>query len=123
MHIKKHPVRPMNTVGAEKTFDMLCGKWKIIILTNLYKQDCMRYSEIKKELQQYEISNYMLSKSLEELCNDHLVERTVFPEVPPHVEYSPTPKAIELIRIFLQMTEWYTRYRIQELEMLLKQNS
>ncbi len=113
---RDNPVSPMGTVGTEKCLDMISGKWKYSILIRLHKKSPKRYGEIKKELMKYGITNYMLTVSLKELEEDKLVIRKVYPEVPPHTEYSVTQKAIELLKIFIQMTEWYTRYRIKELE-------
>lgn len=109
------PMRKMGEIAFERALDMLSGKWKIVILTNLFKQPSMRYSEIKKSLLEYGITNHMLNTSLRELMDDRLVEKTVYPEVPPHTEYYVTDKAKELLRLMLMMGEWFTRHRIEEL--------
>ena len=114
---------PMGTYGIDAIIEMFSGKWKMMILSDLYKRKDMRYSELKRSLLDYGITNYMLTKSLKELQKDNLVEKIVFPEVPPHTEYRVTPKARELIKLFLRMTEWNTRYRIQEIEAKEKNNS
>ncbi|WP_163718543.1 winged helix-turn-helix transcriptional regulator [Mangrovibacterium lignilyticum] len=63
------------------------GKRKGTIILHLYQGD-KRYSELVKLLP--DISERMLTKQLKELETDGIINRTVFPEVPPRVEYSLT---------------------------------
>lgn len=65
--------------------NVIKGKRKGTIILHLF-QGNKRYSELVKLLP--DISERMLSKQLKELEEDGLIERTVFPEVPPRVEYS-----------------------------------
>ncbi|MDP5105156.1 helix-turn-helix domain-containing protein [uncultured Polaribacter sp.] len=60
------------------------GKRKGTIILHLYQGD-KRYSELVRLLP--DISERMMTKQLKELKDDGLIERTVFPEVPPRVEY------------------------------------
>ncbi|WP_343330364.1 helix-turn-helix domain-containing protein [Polaribacter staleyi] len=69
------------------------GKRKGTIILHLY-QGKKRYSELVKLMP--DISERMMSKQLKELENDGLIIRTVFPEVPPRVEYSLTQLGIDI---------------------------
>lgn len=69
------------------------GKRKGTIILHLFQGD-KRYSELAKLLT--DISERMLTKQLKELESDGLVKRTVFPEVPPRVEYSLTKLGREI---------------------------
>lgn len=69
------------------TTSLLNSQWKILIMKELLKKT-ERYSELEKNVAG--ISQKMLTQSLHELENDGLIHREVFPEIPPHVEYSLT---------------------------------
>ncbi|MDC7954263.1 winged helix-turn-helix transcriptional regulator [Fusobacterium simiae] len=64
---------------------ILAGKWKIAILWFL-KDKAQRYNEIKKFLKT--VSQAALTKQLRELENDKIVNRKIYNEIPPKVEYS-----------------------------------
>ena len=76
------------------------GKRKATIILHLF-QGKKRYSELAKLLT--DISERMLSKQLKELEADGLIDRTVFPEVPPRVEYSPTDLGNEIHPVLKRM--------------------
>ncbi|QVY66959.1 helix-turn-helix domain-containing protein [Polaribacter sp. Q13] len=69
------------------------GKRKGTIILHLFQGD-KRYSELVRLMP--DISERMMSKQLKELEHDGLVIRTVFPEVPPRVEYSLTQLGIDI---------------------------
>ena len=73
----------------------LNGKWKLLIVWVLTKNEMIRFNELQRKLSG--ISALMLSKNLQELEEDKIVIRVQYNEVPPHVEYSLTElgKAIE----------------------------
>lgn len=64
---------------------LLQGKWKLQIIWILIQKQVIRFNALQRELPG--ISSLMLSKSLQELERDRLVERHQYNEVPPHVEY------------------------------------
>ena len=76
------------------------GKRKATIVLHLFQGD-KRYSELAKLLT--DISERMLSKQLKELEADRLIKRTVFPEVPPRVEYSLTELGAEIHPVLKKM--------------------
>ncbi len=69
------------------------GKRKATIILHLFQGD-KRYSELVKLLT--DISERMLTKQLKELEEDGLIKRTVYPEVPPRVEYSLTELGVQI---------------------------
>lgn len=75
------------------TLNLISGKWKMLILRSL-TQGAVRYGVLLKELDG--ISPKVLTQQLREMENDGLVERIAYPEVPPRVEYSLTPKGQDL---------------------------
>jgi DNA-binding HxlR family transcriptional regulator len=82
--------------GIAYTQNILSGRWKYLILWFL-KFNPHRYNEIKTRLGG--ISQGSLTKQLRELEADGLINRKIYPEVPPRVEYSLTLKGEELIPI------------------------
>ena len=77
---------------------------KISILCILSDGDPYRYSYIRKRLGN--ITNTMLSKSLQELEKDGILNRKQYPEIPPKVEYSLTEKGLSLIPVIVGMGKW-----------------
>lgn len=74
---------------------LVSGKWKLRILWELNQQEVIRFNELQRRLNG--ISSVMLSRSLEELEQHHIVDRRQYNEIPPRVEYSLTElgKAID----------------------------
>jgi DNA-binding HxlR family transcriptional regulator len=92
------------------TQNLLSGRWKPSILWYL-KEESSRFNEIKQFLNN--LSQGSLTKQLRELEEDGLIQRQVFPEVPPRVEYSLTTKGKELLSILELMRSFGDRYRVQ----------
>jgi len=93
--------------GIAYTQNILSGRWKYIILWFLKTKE-RRYSEIKAFL--WDISQGSLTKQLRELETDGLIQREVFPEVPPRVEYSLTIKGREFIPILDMMENFGKKF-------------
>ena len=74
--------------GVEEALKILEGKWKLLILFHLFSVDRMRFSELERAIPS--ITQKMLTQQLRQLESDKLVHRTVYPVVPPHVDYSLT---------------------------------
>ncbi|MEL7670471.1 helix-turn-helix domain-containing protein [Methanobacterium sp.] len=87
--------------------DEIGGKWKPLILWAL-KDQTLRFSEINRELSA--ITQRMLTKQLRELERDDLVNRKVYAEVPPKVEYSLTAKGKSVIPILKSLCDWGEEY-------------
>lgn len=77
--------RPLDYCGIRCSMEVLGGKWKLLIVAELFKNK-KRYSELKRSIP--EISEKMLISSLQELEHHNIVVRTVVEAIPPQVEYS-----------------------------------
>ena len=71
---------------VEEALEILVGKWKPLILLHLLKEGTQRFSELKRNLP--EITQKMLTKQLRDLEQEDIIERKVYAQVPPKVEYS-----------------------------------
>lgn len=74
--------------GIENALKMLEGRWKLVILFHLFGGRVMRFSELERAIP--EVSQKMLIQQLRQMEADSIVYRTVYPEVPPKVEYGLT---------------------------------
>ena len=71
---------------VETGMELLSGKWKPRLLWKFYKQGTLRFGELKRAMP--EITAKMLTQQLRELEQDGLIQRKIYAEVPPKVEYS-----------------------------------
>ena len=88
--------------------DVIGGKWKVIILYQLRGQT-LRFGELKKIIPN--ITQKMLTQQLRELEKDKLVNRKVYAEVPPKVEYTSTNLAEKLNPALDQLCAWGGEYQ------------
>ncbi len=91
-----------------RLLQMLEGRWKAQILSELCNHDPARFSTLKKSLPG--ITNTMLSKSLRDLEKDGLVRRREIKEMPMHVEYSFTAMGKDLLPIFNEISNFDSKY-------------
>ena len=90
--------------GIDATLDVIGGKWKPLVIYQL-KDGTLRFSQLLS-LVQPKITQRMLTKELRELEKDGLINRKVYAEVPPKVEYSLTEKGRTLMPILDQLCDW-----------------
>lgn len=95
--------------GISYTLSRIGGRWKINIVSFLLSDTVLRYGELKQKLPG--ISERMLIAQLKELESDGLVLRTVYPQVPPKVEYSLTAKGKSLQDIIKSLSDWGELHR------------
>lgn len=89
------------------------GKYKARILWYTYNEEnVLRYGELKRKIQN--ITSKMLTQTLRELEEDKLLNRKVYPEVPPKVEYSLTDTGKELIPIIDLLGAWGEKQMLKE---------
>ena len=88
---------------AEKTLEVIGGRWKVPILWHLF-QGTHRFSELRRSLDS--ITQKMLTQQLRELEDDGIVKRQVYPQVPPKVEYSLTQIGRSLKPVVEVMCKW-----------------
>ncbi|MBE6022310.1 MAG: helix-turn-helix transcriptional regulator [Cellulosilyticum sp.] len=93
---------PMITVHK-----LISGKWKILILWYL-SDHILRFSDLKKKLP--DITQKMLTNQLRSLEEDGLISRTVYPVVPPKVEYALTEIGIEMLPLLKSMYDYGVTY-------------
>ena len=90
------------------TVQLIGSKWKLLILRNLLARP-WRFNELRKSLEG--ISQKVLTDSLRSMEEDGLVTRTVYPEVPPRVEYSLSPLGESMRPIIQAMDQWGAQYK------------
>lgn len=88
----------------EHTVNLIGHKWKVLILRNLFNNGTQRFSELSKGINK--ISQKMLTQQLRQLEEDGIIDRKVYPEVPPKVEYSLTEIGKSLKPILDEMNSW-----------------
>ncbi|WP_250278114.1 winged helix-turn-helix transcriptional regulator [[Clostridium] colinum] len=88
----------------EVTLKMIGGKYKPLILYYLIENKTKRFNEILSFLNS--VSQKTLTNQLRELETDGLINRKIYPQVPPKVEYSITEKGKTLLPILDLMCEW-----------------
>lgn len=98
----------MPTCPVATTVQLIGSKWKLLILRNLLARP-WRFNELRKSLEG--ISQKVLTDSLRSMEEDGLVTRTVYPEVPPRVEYSLSPLGESMRPIIQAMEQWGAQYK------------
>ncbi|GAA0437500.1 MAG: winged helix-turn-helix transcriptional regulator [Bacillota bacterium] len=99
---------------VEDALGILVGKWKPIILLYLLQEGTKRFNELRKRMP--EITQKMLTKQLRELEEEDIIQRVVYPQVPPKVEYSITEYGKTLEPILEAMHEWGTKHTLHKLK-------
>ena len=91
------------------TVQLIGNKWKLLILRNLIYNERQRFTDFIKSIPA--ISKKVLTDNLRALEDDGIIEREVFAEVPPRVEYSLSPIGKSLKPILDAMVDWGTDYK------------
>jgi DNA-binding HxlR family transcriptional regulator len=94
---------------VEITLALLGNKWKVLILRELFA-GTKRFGELSRGVPG--ISQKMLTQQLRQMEQDNLVQRKIYAEVPPRVEYSLTEIGRSLSPILDAMHKWGTKYRM-----------
>ena len=92
------------------TVSLIGSKWKLLILRNLLSRP-WRFNELQKNLEG--ISQQVLTDSLRSLEEDSIITRTVFPEVPPRVEYALSEFGEQMRPILKEMEKFGNDYKKQ----------
>lgn len=93
---------------VETTLMLIGDKWKVLIIRDL-RSGTKRFSELKRSVTG--ISQKVLTANLRDMEENGLVTRTVFPEVPPRVEYSITELGLSMNPILDAMAEWGASFK------------
>lgn len=102
--LKKNDWR-IDNCPVRMVLDRFGDKWSILILLILGDKQRLRFNEINKEVGS-DISQKMLTVTLRTLEADGLVNRTIFPEVPPRVEYEITELGKSLVPHIDNLAKW-----------------
>ena len=94
----------MAASGIEAAFRMLEGRWKMVIIFRLFDQAVLRFSELERAIPG--VSQKMLIQQLRELERDGIVRRTIYPQVPPKVEYQLTDWGQAMCPALDSLLEW-----------------
>ncbi|WPK77274.1 winged helix-turn-helix transcriptional regulator [Eubacterium callanderi] len=100
--------RPLPACPVETTLMLIGSKWKVLILRDLMDGP-RRFSELKKSIGT--ITQKVLTSNLRDMEACGLLTRTVYPEVPPRVEYTLTQTGYSLKPILDSMVDWGTAYK------------
>ncbi len=94
----------MAASGLESAFRILEGRWKMVIVFQLFARGVLRFSELEKAIPA--VSQKMLIQQLRDLERDGIVRRTVYPQVPPKVEYALTTWGQAMCPALDALLEW-----------------
>ena len=95
------------------TVQLIGSKWKLLILRNLLQRP-WRFNELRKNLEG--ISQKVLTDSLRSMEDDGIITRTVYPEVPPRVEYALSELGESMRPIIKAMEQWGITYKESRIE-------
>jgi len=92
-----------------KTLEIISGKWTMLIIYQINNR-VIRYGELKRCV--VGISEKMLINQLKFLCDKGIVQKKVFPEIPPKVEYTLTDMGKELLPVINQIIKFGIDFKI-----------
>ena len=99
---------PIPACPVETTLQLIGNKWKVLIIRDLL-DGTKRFNELMRSLAG--ISQKVLTSNLRDMESADLVLRTVYPEVPPRVEYALTEIGMSLQPVLDSMTAWGIAYK------------
>lgn len=89
---------------VRNVLDRIGDKWSMLVVLLLSEEEVLRFNEIHKYIES--ISQKMLSVTLKGLEADGLVSRTIYPQVPPRVEYKLTERGRSLLPYITNLVDW-----------------
>jgi len=108
-NIRTNKVHCQNyTSEIEITIELLSGKWVVLLLTHLAEKNIVRFNEFRKVFPN--ITQKMLSQQLKKLEENKIIEKKIYPEIPPKVEYSLTKEGEALVPLLEDMQLWGKMY-------------
>ena len=88
-------------LALKKTLDIVCGKWRLFIVYQI-GTEARRYGELRRMIP--EVSEKVLVQELKSLIDLGMIEKQIYGEVPPRVEYSLTEKALKILPTLIKLT-------------------
>ncbi len=110
----RHTNYELPACPVEATLELIGGKWKGIVLYYLMVDGRLRFSVLKRKVGC--VTQRMLTKQLRELEGSGLVNRIVYAEVPPRVEYELTEEGESLKPVLLTLKKWGEAHALQLLQ-------
>lgn len=95
---------------VRQILDRVADKWSLLVIA-LLREDTLRFSELRRAIDG--ISQRMLTVTLRNLERDGLVTRTVYPEVPPRVEYRVSPLGLTLLGTIESLVTWTEEHQLE----------
>ena len=95
---------------VRQILDRIADKWSLLAIA-LLEGRTLRFTELQREIDG--ISQRMLTVTLRQLERDGLVERTVYPVVPPRVEYGLTPLGSTLHATIQSLVTWTEQHQVE----------
>lgn len=102
------PVEETTACEVRDLLDRLADKWSLLVV-ELLGDRTRRFTELRREIDG--ISQRMLTLTVRQLERDGLVRRTVYPVVPPKVEYDLTPLGTSLLEMIQPLVAWTRAHR------------
>ncbi|MED1792153.1 helix-turn-helix domain-containing protein [Brevibacillus nitrificans] len=101
---KESQKRDIQNCPLTYAMNVIGGKWRLPIIWALWKNDTLRYNELKRRIDG--ITNMMLSQVLKEMEITGLIVRKQYLEIPPRVEYSLTQEGKDLVPALEALARW-----------------
>lgn len=92
----------------ESTLQIISGKWKAVILYHFTKNNVHHFGELQRNMR--DCSRRMLALQLKELESDGIIQKTIYPAMPPKTEYQLTAFGETLIPVINAMEKWGNYY-------------
>jgi DNA-binding HxlR family transcriptional regulator len=89
---------------SRTVLDHISSKWGVLVLMALTAEPTLRWSELRRTIEG--VSEKMLAQTLRTLEGDGLISRHALPVIPPHVEYSLTPRGRDLTERLVPLMDW-----------------
>ena len=100
---------PDGCAAIAETLSRIGDKWTVLVIANLSRGEPLRYSELRRSIDG--ISQRMLTLTLKGLEQDGLVTRTVYPTIPPRVDYALTALGQKLVEPLRALYDWAVEHR------------
>jgi len=118
--MRKQRHKQYTNCPVEAALDIIGGKWKSIILFRVMEKT-RRFNELRKLLPN--ITQRTLTNQLRELERDGLLQRKIFAEVPPKVEYSITEFGTTLEPVLITLKNWAETYMPEKMNDIIEINN
>lgn len=93
---------------VQNTLQFISGKWKSVILYHLLENEVLRFSELEHKLPY--VSKRMLAKQLNELEEDGVIDKKIYPTIPVKTEYRLTDFGNSFAPVIKEMESWGDKY-------------